>query len=902
MKKFLLSIFCLFCVMNYAAADEAKFDFTNPSGLTPSITDDMFSDAGNGAFAFGTTGTIFTSNSVILSTTDGSTVSRIWKATSGTYDLRLYKTATMTFKAPEGAVITAIAFTGGTVNEFSADKGTVGDKNWTGAATSVVFTWSGSAKTQKISDITVTFSTDGSVTPDPEEPEGGEGEDGNEDEVGGSITGNILSNPGFENWTDGKPDDWATHSTSNAAIEQSNDAHSGSYSVVVNGTTSNKRFASNVYKLAVGSYTMTAYVKANGEDAGFYRLGYATIVDGAAKDYIYTAAAATAAPAEWTKVTFDFTLTTNTELVLIVMNNKLGNGASFLVDDITLTVANAEGGEGEGEDEGETETTFSTIAEVIAAGAGDAATKGTVVATYARGFLMSDGTGSILVFQGTTPAVTLTEGDIVTVKGTTKVWGDLLQFNNDATVEKLGTTTVNHPTATVMDGAAMDAYLTAPAITYVEYTGTLTINGSYYNVAVEGAATAIGSIQYPNTGLVTAASGDKVKVTGYTIGVSNNMYVNTMAVKVETVEDEGEGEVGGEDEELEEVTIEEVIDAGAGKAKTSGTIVATYARGFLLNDGTGSILVYLGSDYGHVTGDIVAVEGTTKVWGDLLQFNNDATVEKLGTTTVNHPTATVMDGAAMDAYLTAPAITYVEYTGTLTINGSYYNVAVEGAATAIGSIQYPQDAIKANLTNGDKVKVTGYTIGVSSSKYVNTMAVKVEVLEEGGEEEPGGSVETEEYTVAQALAAYVDGQQIPAIVTGYIVGAVNSAPETGSQFGKDATIATNILISDNPDTNDYTECLIVQLPSGDIRSALNLVDNQSNYKKQVKITGSIEKYFKVAGLKSVTAYEFTGVTGIMDVIGESNIAKTIFDITGRRIDNISRPGIYIVNGKKVLVK
>ena len=559
-----------------------------------------------------------------------------------------------------------------------------------------------------------------------------------------------------------------------------------------------------------------------------------------------------------------------------------------------------DGGEGEGEGEGE--TTYLTIAEVLAAGAGEATTKGTVVATYARGFLMNDGTGSILVYLNSAPSVTA--GDAVNVSGTTSMYGGLLQFAAGSTVEKTGTATVNHPTATVMDGAAMDAYLTAPAIQYVEYTGTLTVNGNYYNVAVEGATTAIGSIQYPNTGLVTAASGDVVKVTGYTIGVSSNKYVNTMAVKVEAVEDSGnEGE--GEGNELEVTEIAEIIEAGAGQAKAQGTIVATYGRGFLLDDGTGSILVYLGSDGGNAVGEIVTVEGTTSLYGGLLQFAAGSVVTKLTTTNVSYPTATVMDGAAMDAYLTAPAIQYVEYTGTLTVNGNYYNVAVEGAATAIGSIQYPQDAIKANLTNGAVVKVTGYTIGVSSSKYVNTMAVKVEVVSEGsgeGEDEGEEPVETKSYTVTEALAAYVDGQQIPAIVTGYIVGAVNSAPETGSQFGTDATIATNILISDNPDTNDYTECLIVQLPSGDIRSALNLVDNPSNYKKQVKITGSIEKYFKVAGLKSVTAYELTGVTGIIDVIGESNAVKTIFDITGRRIDNITRPGIYIVNGKKVLVK
>ena len=533
MKKFLLSFFCMLGIMSYAYADEAKFDFTTTSGLTPSINDDKFSDAGNGAFAFNTAETTFTSNGVTLNTTDGSTASRIWKAASGKYDFRVYKTATMTIAAPEGGVITAIAFDGATVSSFSANSGTVDGKNWTGAATSVVFTWAANASTQKINTITVTFSTDGSVTPD----QGGDGEGGDENE-------------------------------------------------------------------------------------------------------------------------------------------------------------------------GETEVTYTTIAEVLAAGAGNAATKGTVVATYARGFLMSDETGSILVYLGSAPSVT--------------------------------------------------------------------------------------------------------------------------------------------------------------------------------------------------AGDAVNVNGTTSMYGGLLQFAAGSTVEKTGTATVTHPNATVMDGAAMDAYLTAPVVKYVEYTGTLTINNNYYNVAVEGASKATGSIQYPQDAIKASLTSGSVVKVTGYTIGVSSSKYVNTMAVTVEVIEEGEEpEEPETPTETKAYTVTEALAAYVDGQKIPAIVTGYIVGAMNSdgyVPEFGT-----TTVATNLLLSDNADEDNIANCIIVQLPSGKIRSALNLVDNPDNYKKQVKVTGSIEKYFQSAGLKTPTAYEFTGVTGIEDVKGENGNVKTIYDLQGRKVENPTK-GIYIINGKKVLVK
>ena len=43
--------------MSYAFADEAKFDFTAPTGLTPSITDEMFTAEKDGAFSFGTSGT-----------------------------------------------------------------------------------------------------------------------------------------------------------------------------------------------------------------------------------------------------------------------------------------------------------------------------------------------------------------------------------------------------------------------------------------------------------------------------------------------------------------------------------------------------------------------------------------------------------------------------------------------------------------------------------------------------------------------------------------------------------------------------------------------------------------------------------------------------------------------------
>lgn len=44
------------------------------------------------------------------------------------------------------------------------------------------------------------------------------------------------------------------------------------------------------------------------------------------------------------------------------------------------------------------------------------------------------------------------------------------------------------------------------------------------------------------------------------------------------------------------------------------------------------------------------------------------------------------------------------------------------------------------------------------------------------------------------------------------------------------------------------------------------------------------------------------LTGIDEVKTENGNVKTIFDLTGRRIEAVTAPGIYIVNGKKVIVK
>lgn len=142
--------------------------------------------------------------------------------------------------------------------------------------------------------------------------------------------------------------------------------------------------------------------------------------------------------------------------------------------------------------------------------------------------------------------------------------------------------------------------------------------------------------------------------------------------------------------------------------------------------------------------------------------------------------------------------------------------------------------------------------------------------------------EAEEYTVAEALAAFT-GAAKPAVVKGYIVGTVDGQVYTdGCRFSGTAESKTNLLLADKADETDPANCMPIQLPSGAVRNALNLVDNPGNYLKEVKLTGSLEKYFGVPGLKTVTKYEIEGETpeepGDEPVSGENILSNSDFEV------------------------
>ena len=97
-------------------------------------------------------------------------------------------------------------------------------------------------------------------------------------------------------------------------------------------------------------------------------------------------------------------------------------------------------------------------------------------------------------------------------------------------------------------------------------------------------------------------------------------------------------------------------------------------------------------------------------------------------------------------------------------------------------------------------------------------------------------------------------------VTGYIVGWVNvdisnSNLALAADFTVPAKVNTNIMIASNPDEKDPANIATVQLPSGDVRKALNLQDHPENLGELVTVYGTVGiKYCGQYGVRSVSDY------------------------------------------------
>ena len=154
------------------------------------------------------------------------------------------------------------------------------------------------------------------------------------------------------------------------------------------------------------------------------------------------------------------------------------------------------------------------------------------------------------------------------------------------------------------------------------------------------------------------------------------------------------------------------------------------------------------------------------------------------------------------------------------------NVSAPSASAASGGLKIEVDTVKTWL-------LENYIIGGASGSG------------------SGGNSINDALSVADARSS-AGAEEV--WVTGYIVGGNLTA--SGMKTSEPFTSKTNIAIAARSSTTDKSSCLSVQLDKGDIRDALNLVDNPDNLGCRVYLKGDIvEAYYGIPGMKNLTEFE-----------------------------------------------
>lgn len=140
-------------------------------------------------------------------------------------------------------------------------------------------------------------------------------------------------------------------------------------------------------------------------------------------------------------------------------------------------------------------------------------------------------------------------------------------------------------------------------------------------------------------------------------------------------------------------------------------------------------------------------------------------------------------------------------------------------------------------------KSSGLSISVDTTRYWMTEEYVIG-------SSSAGTASDHALTVSQALSSI--GQE-DVWISGYIVG--GDLTSAAASFEEPFKSRTNIVLGPRSTTSTRSSCLSVQLPAGDLRDDLNLVDNPDLLGTKVCLKGDIvEAYFGMPGIKNVSEY------------------------------------------------
>ena len=296
-------------------------------------------------------------------------------------------------------------------------------------------------------------------------------------------------------------------------------------------------------------------------------------------------------------------------------------------------------------------------------------------------------------------------------------------------------------------------------------------------------------------------------------------------------------------------------------------------------------------------------------WGDLAiyQIDNDGATKEygyyFGSWEPNGSTAKVAQNIAKEGISVTEVVDEVcTATFPITINENHN----------------PGDVIVVRAITGVKndAKNSAFEQGISEGGYVDFLFVVTENVVTKSYTLAVGETEwatlfldfnaaiptnVEAYTVTEVNDGYVTLTQVTGVLpaeTGVVVNAAKGDYTFEYSADKAADVAGNLLKGTVTDKNIEGEAYVLGVVDGEV----------GLYKAQASGTSwknnANKAYLPANKANGAASYSFRfgeGTTGVENVEVENGV-KAIYDLTGRRIEAITAPGIYIVNGVKRVVR
>ena len=287
------------------------------------------------------------------------------------------------------------------------------------------------------------------------------------------------------------------------------------------------------------------------------------------------------------------------------------------------------------------------------------------------------------------------------------------------------------------------------------------------------------------------------------------------------------------------------------------------------------------------------------------------------------------------------AYRYIRFTVTKTEgNANTFFVMSEFGFAIVANEVTVYDAYKSYLT--EELLLTTMFVTISSKAMsTNDLVTSVPLLDEQIADQQAAydtlrAVEhaASSHTLVVGAAGYAtlylgNNTIIPAGVEAYIVSAVGGSSVTLTRvkdvlpacqgvivkaaageydFIRTADAATcdfadNLLKGTLVDTKVETPAYVLGLVEGEVGFYKAVT---AGYADGTFLNNANKAYLPMSNTDGAASYSFRfgeGTTGVGEVEGESgNVKGEIYDLTGRRVEAVTAPGIYIVGGKKILIK